>query len=86
MKKYLGIAKIMRESMIGVDIKILTKFSDDKSYIEKWFKLYPDSEKIILENNHELTRFFEDFEDFSPVTDSEREEASIAYEKFKKNW
>ena len=49
MEKYLGIAKVVSESMIGVDIKILTKFSDDKSYIEKWFELYPDSDHKIGE-------------------------------------
>ena len=85
MEKYLGIVKVVSESMIGVDIKILTKFSDDKSYIEKWFELYPDSEKIILQNNYELKSFFGDLEDFSPVTESERKEARRAYEQFKKD-
>ena len=85
MEKYLGITKIMSESMIGINIKILTRFSDDKAYLERWFELYPDSEKIILKNNRELKIFFEDFEDFFPVTEREREETHIAYEEFKKD-
>ena len=57
MKKYLGIIKIEIESIAGLNLKILTKFSNEKYYLEKWLRLYPNSKKLILENNEELQDF-----------------------------
>ena len=75
MKKYIGIVKNKTESHIGLDIRILTKFSNSKVQIKKWMKLYPDAEKIMLNNTNELEKFFTDFEDCTPVTKSEKEYA-----------
>lgn len=86
MKKYLGIVKITNESMIGINIEIHTRFSNSKSYIEKWFKLFPNSKTIILDNTRELQDFFEDFEDYSPVTKKEKEKAQKIYDEFYKKW
>ena len=84
MRKYLGIVRVERESMAGLDIRIYTKFSGRKSYIEKWFKLYPDCEKILLENTPELEAVFRDFDDFRFVTKAEEREAQKLLEKFNK--
>ena len=85
MKKYLGIVKITTRAATGVELKVLTKFSSSKSYIEKWLRLYPDSENLVLMNNEDIQGFFEDFLDVTPVTEKEKKEAIKAYEKFKKN-
>jgi len=82
MKKHLGIIKVENESSIGVNVRILTKFSDSKSCLEEWMKLYPNHEKIILDNNELLENFFKDFEDFTPVTEQEKKRAQKLYEKF----
>lgn len=65
MKKYIGIIKHKNESMMGLDIRILVKFSNKKSELKKWMKLYPKEEKIILDNNEMLNDFFSDFEDYT---------------------
>ena len=85
MKKYLGIVKITTRAATGIELKVLTKFSSSKSYIEKWLRLYPDSENLVLMNNEDIQGFFEDFLDVTPVTEKEKKEAIKAYEKFKKN-
>ena len=82
MKKYLGIIKIEIESIAGLNLKILTKFSNEKYYLEKWLRLYPNSKKLILENNEELQDFFKDFEDNSPVTQDEFNTSKSLYERF----
>ncbi len=84
MRKYLGIVRVERESMVGLDIRIYTKFSGRKSYIEKWFKLYPDCKKILLENTPELEAVFEELDDFRFVTKAEEREAQKLLEKFNK--
>lgn len=71
MKKYIGVVKVIHEFMAGCRIEIKSRYYDDKALIEKWFELYPDSEKILLENNSELNEFFEIFEDFTPITPEE---------------
>lgn len=80
MKKYLGIIKKETESMVGLDIRILTRFSNSKEEIKKWMKLYPNAEKIMLNNTDELEKFFADFEDNTPITRSEKEYAQKLYE------
>lgn len=72
MKKYLGIIKIETESMIGVDLQIKSKFSDEKAYLEEWSKLYQNCEQYIMDNNETLQSIFESFEDFTPVTGKEK--------------
>lgn len=67
MKKYLGILKTETETFTGIDIRIISKFSNSKAQIEQWKKLYPNSKCIILDNNELLNNFFEDFEDFMKV-------------------
>lgn len=84
MRKYLGIVRVERESMAGLDIRIYTKFSGHKSYIEKWFALYPDCEKILLENTPELEAVFKDFDDFRFVTKAEERRARKLLETFNK--
>lgn len=79
MKKYLGIVKETTESAIGVNVRILTKFSNYKRVLKKWMKLHNNT-GIILENNSVLESFFEDFEDYRPVTDAEKAAAQKAYE------
>lgn len=83
-KKYLAIAKIITETMGGISTRILTRFSDDKAYLDEWLKGLPKASHIILENNKELQNFFESFEDFLPVTAEEKAEALKAYEEFMK--
>jgi hypothetical protein len=73
MEKYLGIVKKETKSSIGVDIKISTRFSNSKSLLMQWMKLYPKTKNILLENTAELELFFKDFEDCSPVTEEEKE-------------
>lgn len=82
MDKYLGIVKLETESAIGIDIEILTKFSDSKNILEQWMKLYPNAKSIFLENNIELESFFKDFEDWHLVTEKEKNEAKKLYEEF----
>lgn len=84
MMKYLGIIKKQTESAIGINIQILTKFSNSKSSIKQWTKLYPSSETILLNNSVELEKFFMDFEDNTPVTEIEKVEAKKLYEKLMK--
>ena len=54
MDKYLGIIKKETKSAIGIDIKILTKFSNSKKTLRQWMKLYPKAKKVLLDNNTEL--------------------------------
>lgn len=82
MRKYLGIVRVERESMVGLDIRIYTKFSGHKSYIEKWFALYPDCKKVLLENTPELEAVFEHLDDFRFVTKAEERRARKLLEKF----
>lgn len=85
MKKYLGIVKKQTESAIGLDIRIRTKFSNSKSTIRQWMKLYPSFENILLDNSENLEKFFMDFEDTMPVTEAEKNEARRLYEEFMKD-
>ena len=85
MKKYLGIVKKQTESVIGLDIRIRTKFSNSKSAIKQWMKLYPSSENILLNNSKNLEKFFMDFEDVTPVTEAEKTEAKRLYEELMKD-
>jgi hypothetical protein len=80
MEKYLGIVKKETESAIGVEIKILTRFSNSKRLLKQWRKLYPKAKNILLENTAELELFFKDFEDYSPVTKEEKEGAQKLYD------
>lgn len=57
MDKYLGIIKKETKSAIGIDIKILTKFSNSKKTLRQWMKLYPKAKKVLLDNNAELESF-----------------------------
>ena len=84
MDKYLGIIKKETKSAIGIDIKILTKFSNSKKTLRQWMKLYPKAKKVLLDNNTELESFFKDFEDCSPVTEQEKKEAEKLYENMNK--
>ena len=86
MEKYLGIVKITNKSMMGISFELHTRFSDSKSYIENWFKLFPNSKTMILDNTQELHDFFEDYEDYSPVTKKEKERAQEIYDDFYKKW
>ena len=81
MRKYIGIIKIVDEYMTGISIKIKTRFSDDISYLQKWFELYPGSDMMVLENTTELEDFFEIFEDHRPVTQEEWDYAEECYHK-----
>ncbi len=81
MKKYLGIVRKATESMVGLDIRILTKFSDRKQDLQQWIKLYPGSESIIMDNTEQLEHFFECFEDFTPMTADEKQNAQKLYQE-----
>ena len=85
MEKYLGIVKKETEAAAGINIKILTRFSNSKSMLMQWMGLYPKSKNIILENTAELDCFFKDFEDCSPVTEEEKKEAKKLYGNLMKN-
>lgn len=82
MKKYLGIIKLVTETAIGVNIRVLTKFSSSKSYIAKWMDMYPNAHKILLDNNESLEQFFKDFEDYTAVTKTEKVRAEKLYQRF----
>ena len=51
---YLGIVKKVTETMVGVDMQIITKFANDEETLEGWMRLYPEQEGIILNNNELL--------------------------------
>ena len=74
MKKYLGIVKIYDKYMSGVNIIIKSRTYDDETLINEWFKLYPGSEHIMLQNTKELDSMFEIFRDTTPLTDEEKQE------------
>ena len=78
MKKYLGIVKIYDEYMSGVNIIIKSRTYDDENLIYEWFKLYPNSEHIILQNTEELDSMFEIFKDMTPITGEEKKEMKKA--------
>lgn len=78
MKKYLGIVKKEIQSMSGLNVRILTRFSDEREYLESWIKSYPTSEYIIIENTEQLEHFFLLFEDFTPITEEEKQRAQEA--------
>lgn len=87
--RFIGIVKIVTESMIGVRYELKTKFSNDLVYLEKWLKLYPDAEHIILDKNdiknfEAIKEFLEVFEDLTPVLAHEHFIAQKLYEKFAK--
>ena len=82
MKKYLGIVKKETETAIGVDIRILTKFSNSRAVLKRWMKLYPSSETILLNNNEALEKFFADFEDLAPITKEQKLWAKKLYHDF----
>ena len=84
MKKYLGIVKIYEEYMGKVNVILKSKTYDEELSIYEWFKLYPESEHVILENNTELDEMFEIFRDMTPITEEEKqlmEEAKVLYKK-----
>lgn len=84
MKKYVGILKIEIHVQGGILQRVLTRFANEKTYLEKWQKLYPESELLILQNTEEFENFFESLEDVKPVTQEEYEEARKAYIEFMK--
>ena len=84
MKKYIGIVKVVHESMAGCFIEFMSRYSDDKAAIEKWFELYPGSEKLFFENNPKLDSFFAEFKDFTPMTEQEKEEEKRILQILKK--
>ena len=67
MKKYIGFVKKVNNSVTTKSVKLLTRYSDDKNYLERWLKTFPNAETVILENNEIFQSFFKDFEDYSLV-------------------
>lgn len=84
MEKFIGIVKQETRSMIGVQVKLLTRFNDSQKKLEEWIKKYPETENIIMENTTELDSFFRDFEDFTPITEEEKERAKKALDNLMK--
>lgn len=82
-RKYLGIIKCLSHSMSGINLKIITKSSEDKSLIEDWMKSYPKEEQILIECDEKTADFFNDFEDISlnAMTEDERKSAYELYKK-----
>ncbi len=88
MKKYLGIIKVERENMSGVNIKFLSKTYDKIETFNKWFELYPGCEHIILPNSKKIDDMFDICRDMTPVTEDEKkdmEQAKILYRKLMKD-
>lgn len=79
MEKYLGMVNVVTEFMSGTKVELRVKFSDDKAYLEQWMKLYPNCEKLILDNTPELQRFFVAFQDETLVTREEKDRAEKSY-------
>lgn len=82
MKNYIGIVKIVKEYFSGVNLKIVVRFADEMDEINEWLYLYPNMEHIVMDNTEYLNKFFEDFEDPTPVTKEEKEIAEQAMKKF----
>ena len=78
----MGLVKIEVENFGGLDLKILSRTYDE---LNDWFKLYPKSQHVILENNEQLDEMFEIFRDVTPVTDEEKEEEKAIIARLKKN-
>ncbi len=81
MEKYVGILKIEIHVPGGILQRVVTKFASEKVYLEKWHKMYPESKLLILQNTDELEKFFESFEDYTPVTKQEYEKAQKCYKE-----
>ena len=81
----MGLVKIEVENFGGLDLKILSRTYDEKELLNDWFKLYPKSQHVILENNEQLDEMFEIFRDVTPVTDEEKEEEKAIIARLKKN-
>ena len=75
MMKYIGIIKLSTEYAIGVNIRIITRFSNSKDYLRNWMRLYHQGEKVILTNTEALQSIFAEFVDRTPITDEEKEES-----------
>ena len=86
MKKYIGLVNLSINAMAGSLEEIRAKFSDDKAYIEKWFDLYPNAKKILLDNTQQLNNFFIGLQDSRPVTEEEIKEAERVYKDFKESF
>ena len=84
MEKYVGILKIEIHVPNGILQRVLTRFSSEKSYLEKWQKMYPESKLLILQNTEEFEEFFESFEDYTPVTKQEYEETQRVQKLYEK--
>lgn len=84
MPKYLGSIKIEKESMSGLEVRIITKSSSRKEEVEEWTKLYPDSESLVIECDDITLEFFECFNDISSksMTGEEKRKAEETYRKF----
>ena len=74
MKKYVGLVKEIKDGWNGPERNVYAKFSDDWSYLEEWFKMYPKAVPMIMENDIDLTAFFGGLDDGQPVTEEEKKE------------
>ena len=79
MKKYLGIVKKETKCTMGINVNIVTRFSDSKEHLAEWLNLYPGTEGMIVNNNEVLNSFLDDFVDSRPITKYEKEQ--VAYQE-----
>lgn len=84
MEKYLGIVKVIENHFGRSSIKLLVKTYDDMNDMNKWFSLYPKCEHIVFNNSLELEHMFEDFRDYTPVSDLEIKEDRIVSKEYTK--
>ncbi len=78
MKKYIAIIKLTTEYAIGTNIRIVTRFSNSKDYLQKWMQMYRCGQKAILNNTEVLQSLFYEFRDLTPITEEEKAEAREA--------
>jgi len=58
--KYVLLVEKLTECMAGCDVRIIAKFGNTKKELTAWAKeKYPNSRRIILNNNPKLADFFE---------------------------
>ena len=62
MQRYICLVKEVRESMIGIDIKLKARMFDKMEDLEKWAKRFNKKDVMVLHNTEEFNKFFEIFE------------------------
>lgn len=84
MKKYIGIVRLDRYCMAGLNCVIKVKTYDNLDDMNKWFEINKNSNHVLLENTEDLERLFNLFYDNTPVSEEEIIEHDKAKRLYKK--